>query len=159
MRLTTRTNLAARVLMFCAVNDGRLVRSSQIAEGCNASLNHVAHVVNVLNGNGYVETTRGRSGGLQLAQEQDQISIGTVFRLFEEAIPLAECFDEEQNTCPLSTTCRLRNYVQRALDAFYHELDMVTLADLVKGNCGLSGLLEMREAIAPTCLATAKGAA
>ena len=31
MRLTTRTNLAVRVLMFCAVHEGRIVRSAQIA--------------------------------------------------------------------------------------------------------------------------------
>ena len=36
MRLTTRTNLAARILMFCAVNQGKLVRSLDIAQRCNA---------------------------------------------------------------------------------------------------------------------------
>jgi Rrf2 family nitric oxide-sensitive transcriptional repressor len=73
----------------------------------------------------------------------EQISIGAVFRVFEGGVPFAECFDAEANSCPLSPTCRLRNYISRALEAFYHELDMVTLADLVKGNCGLTALLDM----------------
>jgi len=143
MRLTTRTNLAARILMACAVNDGVTIRTSEIAKKCNASTHHLLQVVNVLHGNGFVETIRGRSGGLRLARPMEQISIGAVFRVFEAGVPFAECFDEKTNSCPLSETCRLRGFISRALEAFYHELDMVTLADLVKGNCGLSALLDM----------------
>ena len=151
MRLTTRTNLAARALMFCAVNDGHLVRTSDIAKRCNASLNHTAHVVQQLQILGYLETVRGRSGGIRLAKPANSISIGAVFRVFETEIPFAECFDEERNSCPLSATCRLRSYVSRALEAFYHELDMVTLEDLVKGNCGLIELLAMRPDLPIEC--------
>ncbi|WP_400082082.1 RrF2 family transcriptional regulator [Yoonia sp. R78084] len=143
MRLTTRTNLAARILMACAVNDGVTVRTSEIAEKCNASTHHLLQVVNLLQSNGFVETIRGRTGGLRLARSMDQISIGAVFRVFEGGVPFAECFDTEANSCPLSPTCRLRSYISRALEAFYHELDMVTLSDLVKGNCGLTALLDM----------------
>jgi len=153
MRLTTRTNLAIRILMACGVNEGMKVRTSEIADKCNASAHHLSQVVNVLNANGYVETIRGRSGGLHLARPMDQISIGEVFRLFEAGLPFAECFDAQSNSCPLSTACRLRNYITRALDAFYHEMDMVTLADLVKGNCGLSALLNMAPQISSTCKA------
>ncbi|WGW02861.1 RrF2 family transcriptional regulator [Tropicibacter oceani] len=143
MRLTTRTNLAARTLMFCAVNDGQLVRTSDIARRCNASVNHIARVVQQLQAEGYLETVRGRSGGIRLARPGQRISIGAVFRIFETDIPFAECFDAQRNTCPLAQTCRLRTYVVRALEAFYHELDMVTLDDLVRGNCGLNDLLAM----------------
>lgn len=151
MRLTTRTNLAARALMFCAVNDGQLVRTSDIAKRCNASTNHVARVVQNLQAEGYLETLRGRTGGIRLAKPADSISIGAVFRIFETDIPFAECFDEVRNTCPLAGTCRLRGYVVRALEAFYHELDMVTLEDLVRGNCGLMDLLAMRPDLSGSC--------
>ena len=143
MRLTIRTNLASRILMACAVNEGAIVRTADIAKRCNASVNHLQQVVNLMQCNGFVETVRGRSGGLRLARPMERISIGQVFRLFESSVPLAECFDPATNTCPLSATCRLRGYITRAVEAFYHELDMVTLADLVKGNCGLAALLDM----------------
>lgn len=100
MRLTTRTNLAARALMFCAVNDEQLVRTSDIAERCNASSNHVARVVQKLQAEGYLETLRGRTGGIRLAKPANGISIGAVFRIFETDIPFAECFDADRNTCP-----------------------------------------------------------
>lgn len=147
MRLTIRTNLAARVLMFCAVNAGRIVRTSEISEQCNASRNHLARVVQKLHVEGFIETSRGRSGGIWLARPAEQISIGTVFRLFEHDIPFAECYDAENNACPLTTSCRLRTFVTRALDAFYHELDKVTLEDLVQGNCGLHELLAIHDTL------------
>lgn len=100
---------------------------------------------------GYLEAQRGRSGGIRLARALPQVSIGAVFRLFEAEIPFAECFDPETNTCPLTGTCRLRSYIQRALEAFYHELDLVTLEDLVRGNCGLTELLAMRPAPPSGC--------
>ncbi|MBR9651417.1 RrF2 family transcriptional regulator [Thalassovita aquimarina] len=153
MRLTTRTNLAARVLMACAANPDRLIRTAEIAGICNSSAHHVAVVVQRLHAEGYLSTLRGRSGGLRLARQADQVSIGAVFRLFEADIPFAECFDTENNTCPLTETCRLRGYVQRAVEAFYHELDMVTLEDLVRGNCGLIDLLAMQPEPPARCIA------
>jgi Rrf2 family transcriptional regulator, nitric oxide-sensitive transcriptional repressor len=48
MRLTTRTNLAMRTLMFCAANPGRIVRKSEVATACNASENHLAQVIHLL---------------------------------------------------------------------------------------------------------------
>lgn len=151
MRLTTRTNLAMRVLMACGINEGKKLRTADIAERCNASVHHLLQVVNVLQDHGFVETQRGRTGGLRLMRKPDRVSVGEVFRLFESGTPFAECFDPERNTCPLSHNCRLRNYITRALEAFYHELDMVTLEDLVRGNCGLQDLLHMSPLDGPEC--------
>lgn len=151
MRLTIRTNLASRVLMFCAANAGRTVRSTDIAKACNASGNHLAQVIHQLRQSGFVTTLRGRTGGLQLSRPPSEISIGGVFRLFESATPFAECFDPQTNTCPLVRDCRLRSHIARAVEAFYHELDLVTLDDLVRGNCGLAALLDLRPDTATGC--------
>ncbi|SMX43602.1 RrF2 family transcriptional regulator [Actibacterium lipolyticum] len=151
MRLTTRTNLAARILMACADNPGRLLKTAEVANLCNCSINHTAHVVQRLQAEGYVSTIRGRAGGFALARHPEEVSIGGVFRVFEGDIPFAECFDEKTNTCPLHTACRLRRYIERALDAFYHELDLVTLHDLVQGNCGLSALLSLKPEMPDDC--------
>jgi len=150
MRLTTRTNLALRVLMSCGVNSGEKLRTADIAEKCNASVHHLLQVVHTLQEYGFVDTLRGRSGGLRLARDTQDISIGEVFRVFESGTPFAECFSDA-NTCPLVSACRLRNYITRALDAFYHELDMITLQDLVQGNCGLRELLAMAPQTPETC--------
>ncbi|OZA10401.1 MAG: transcriptional regulator [Rhodobacterales bacterium 17-64-5] len=151
MRLTTRTNFAIRVLMYCGVNEGSLTRSSDIAVACNASGNHLAQVIHQLHVNGFVTTTRGRSGGVRLRLAPKEISIGRVFRLFEANSPFTECFSAADNTCPLTQACRLRGVLARSIEAFYHELDQVTLDDLVRDNCALQALLTMAEAPRQLC--------
>ena len=66
MRLTKRTNISMRVLMYCAVNKGRLVTKAEIAEACNISENHLAQVINRLGQLGFLMTQRGRNGGMTL---------------------------------------------------------------------------------------------
>jgi len=137
--------------MACAVNDTATIRTAEIAAKCNASSHHLLQVVNILSANGFISTVRGRHGGIRLARPTNEISIGEVFRILESTTPFAECFDEETNTCPLASNCRLRSYISRALDAFYFELDQVSLSDLVEGNCGLAALLEMLPEKANSC--------
>ncbi len=127
MRITKRTNIAIRILMFCAVNPGRLVTKSDIAGPCNASENHLAQVINRLGQRGFLHTQRGRNGGLRLARAPGEIVIGDVFREFESEVPLAECFADLDNSCPLKAACRLRLAIRDAAEAFYGHLDGVTL--------------------------------
>ncbi|WP_417723267.1 RrF2 family transcriptional regulator [Salipiger sp.] len=141
MRVTKRTNIAIRVLMYCAANTGRLVTKSEIAQRCNASENHLAQVINQLAQLGYLHTRRGRNGGLELSRNADRIRIGEVFRVMEEPVPLAECFADADNTCPLTAACRLRDALTHAASAFYRTLDPLTLDALVCGNVPLLDIL------------------
>ena len=143
MRLTTRTNLAMRTLMFCAANPDRIVRKREIALACNASENHLAQVIHLMAQAGYLRTVRGRSGGMTLGCSADRISVGDVFRRFEAGLPFADCFSEGACTCPLVRSCRLKTTLGAALDAFYAQLDGVTLADLMRDNTGLHHLLKV----------------
>ena len=141
MRVTKRTNIAMRVLMFCAVNTGRLVTKHEIAECCNASENHLAQIINQLAQLGYLHTQRGRNGGLSLGRPADQIRIGEVFRVLEAPVPLAECFADVDNTCPLIEACRLRIALTDAVEAFYGSLDPITLDALICENHDLLKIL------------------
>lgn len=143
MRLTTRTNIAMRALMFCAVNEARQVRKSDIAQACNTSENHMAQVINSLAHLGYLTTVRGRAGGVQLACPPEEVSVGRVFRQLESGVPFAECMAGDANTCPLKACCALRDVLCKALGQFYAELDKTSLADLVRGNAPLKKMLEL----------------
>ena len=142
MRVTKRTNIAMRVLMFCAANMGRLVTKHEIAERCNASENHLAQIINQLAQLGYLHTQRGRNGGLELARPATEIRIGDIFRALEAPVPLAECFADVDNTCPLTEACRLRTALTDAANAFYETLDPITLDSLICENGPLLQILE-----------------
>ena len=94
MRMTTRTSLAMKTLMFCAVNSDRIVRRSEIAETYAASENHLAQVIHLLAQKKFLHTIRGRAGGLRLGRPAELITVGQVFRAFERVLPFAECFAE-----------------------------------------------------------------
>jgi Rrf2 family nitric oxide-sensitive transcriptional repressor len=156
MRLTTRTSLDLRTLMFCAVNNDRIVRKHEVAERCNVSENHLAQVINGLGHAGFVTTLRGRKGGLKLARPMESIGVGEVARAFEGQVPLAECFANNRNTCPLAPACRLRHALADAVAAFYGSLDRLTIADLVSGNDQLHVILQLP---APDLRAVCSGSA
>ncbi|MCB1362193.1 MAG: Rrf2 family transcriptional regulator [Rhodobacter sp.] len=145
MRLTTRTNLALRTLMVCAVNPDRIIRKSDVAEAINASENHLAQVVNQLGQAGFINTLRGRHGGFSLARPAEEISVGEVFRAFEAELPFMECMTSE-NTCPLKGACRMSGHLLRAIEAFYASLDPVMLNELTTCNDGLEAILAMDDA-------------
>jgi Rrf2 family nitric oxide-sensitive transcriptional repressor len=152
MRLTIRTNLAIRTLMFCAVNSHKIVRKHETAVAINASENHLAQVINQLGQAGFITTMRGRNGGFHLARPAADISIGAVFRAFEAGPPFMECFPESDvSTCPLKPVCRMRNRLVDAVEAFYATLDPMTIEDLVACNTGLEALLSVNARPAPAC--------
>ncbi|MEM8569299.1 MAG: Rrf2 family transcriptional regulator [Pseudomonadota bacterium] len=143
MRLTVRTDLALRALMCCAANPSVALRKADIARICNSSENHLAQIVSTLSAEGYLNTLRGRNGGVSLGRPADEIHVGSVCRFLEQAVPLVECFDEARNTCPLKEHCRLKPALKNALSAFYDALDDVTLADLMEENTELNSALTM----------------
>lgn len=141
MRITKRTNIAIRILMYCALNTDRLVTKSEVAERCNASENHLAQVINQLGQLGFLRTQRGRNGGFTLGRQATEIKIGDVFRNLEASVPLAECFADTDNSCPLVNACRLRLALADAAEAFFAHLDDITLESLVCGNDLLLAIL------------------
>lgn len=141
MRVTKRTNIAMRVMMYCAANPTRLVTKHEIADRCNASENHLAQVINQLAQLGFLHTQRGRNGGLRLGRPATEIVIGDIFRALEQPVPLAECFGDVDNTCPLTDACRLRGALTNAANAFYESLDPITLDALVCDNHALLDII------------------
>ena len=141
MRITKQTNIAIRILMYCAINTDRLVTKSEVAERCNASENHLAQVINQLGQLNYLRTQRGRKGGFALGRPATEIVIGDVFRSLEASVPLAECFADVDNSCPLVDACRLRLALADAAEAFYNHLDDITLESLTCGNDRLLAIL------------------
>lgn len=142
MRITKRTNIAIRLLMYCSANPDRLVTKAEIADCCNISENHLAQVINQLGQLDYLATQRGRKGGMSLARPASEIRIGQVFRHIEGALPIAECFADADNTCPLSNACRLKVALSDAAAAFYASLDDITLESLVCDNFDLMKILK-----------------
>ncbi len=141
MRLTRHTDNALRALIYLAIHDGEPARITDIARRMGMSENHVAKVIARLADLGYVTTTRGRTGGVQLARSADRINVGAVVRATEENLIIVECFDPATNECPIAPTCALAGALDEALTAFLDVLDRHSLADLTAKPRSLKRLL------------------
>lgn len=146
MRLTAYTNYALRILMYCAVNAEGLVRVQDIADTYGISKAHLLKATRQLGQLGYLENVRGRNGGVRLSRPAAEIRIGDVAQEFERGDVFVECFNSATNTCPIAGVCRLTGVFRAGLDAFFAELNKVSLADLVAGNAGLHRRLELSPA-------------
>ena len=86
MQLTTYTDYSLRVLIYLAVHRTELVTIKRIAGAYAISRGHLMKAVHQLGLAGYVETVRGRGGGLRLARDPEQIRIGEVVRRTPEPV-------------------------------------------------------------------------
>ncbi len=141
MRLTQFSNFAIRLLMYAALKGDAPSAVPEVAKAYGVSYDHLKKAAAELCRHGYLETVRGRNGGVRLAKDPSEIRIGDVIRRTEGDTMLVECFNPATNTCPLLTACRLRVALQEALAAFFAVLDRYTLADLVRAPEQLTPLL------------------
>lgn len=143
MRLTVHTDYSLRVLIYLGINRGRLATIREISEQYGISNNHLLKVVHQLGLRGYIETTRGKKGGVRLAREPERIVIGAVIRDTEQDFSVAHCMGDTRNAepCRIVGACLLRTALGEAVDAFLTKLDGYTLADLVQPATQLQRLL------------------
>jgi Rrf2 family transcriptional regulator, nitric oxide-sensitive transcriptional repressor len=145
MRLTTFSDYSLRVLMYLGVHGERLATIGEIATAYGVSENHLMKVVHHLAQHGYIETTRGKGGGMRLARPPDKINVGEVVRGTEENLVLVECFDRASD-CRIEPACVLKGVLGRAVAAFFAALDRYTLADLLVTKPRLARMLILSDA-------------
>lgn len=141
MKLTLLSDYSLRMLMHLAVNKDELVTIAQTATRYDISKNHLMKVAHQLGQQGYIETIRGRYGGLRLARPSHDIILGHVIRNMEQNSVLVECFPGGKAGCLISKECRLKSILHDAQSVFFQHLDQFTLADLVSDNSSLEHLL------------------
>lgn len=141
MRLTVYTDYALRVLIYIAVHPEPRPTIGQIASTYGVSRNHLMKVVYQLGVAGYIETLRGKNGGLRLARSPQDIGLGDVVRQTEPDFDLVPCFSSATVRCAITPVCKLRDVLHQAKAAFLQVLDSFTLADLVENRVELQALL------------------
>jgi len=130
MQLTTFTDYSLRAMMFMAQHRDRLCSVKEIAEYYNISRNHLVKVVHRLAQFGYVESQKGKGGGIRLAAHARGLRLGDLVARLEPHMHLVECFGPE-NKCNITNTCKLRHVLRGSQQAFIASLNDYTLADIL----------------------------
>jgi Rrf2 family transcriptional regulator, nitric oxide-sensitive transcriptional repressor len=125
MKLTLFTDYAIRTMLYLTANADRRCSIGEIARAYGISQNHLMKVANQLANLGYVDSVRGRTGGLRLGRPADQITVGQLVRDTEDGLQLVDC-----SSCALALACGMTGVLREAMAAFLGVLDRYTLADL-----------------------------
>jgi Rrf2 family nitric oxide-sensitive transcriptional repressor len=158
MQLSLHADYALRVLIYLGTHPERVVSTQEISAAYGISKNHLVRVIHTLSEHAYVDIHAGRSGGVTLARAPHLIKLGDVILNAEPNLRLAECFDAQSNTCPITSACALKGILNEALNAFLTALNRHTLADILRdggqqrlvklfaiagssGNSGVAGIM------------------
>jgi Rrf2 family nitric oxide-sensitive transcriptional repressor len=141
MQLTQYTDFALRTLIALAISPEERTTVSQISTAYRISRHHLVKVAGRLAELGYIETTRGKGGGMRLARRPQRINIGEVVRAMEAELGVVECLTVGGGSCVIAPACRLKTILHDATRCFLEELDQHTLADVLKSRAPLARLL------------------
>lgn len=160
MKLTNYSDYALRSLIYLAVTpkDGELANIDDIAQAYDISKSHLTKIIHQLGKLGYIESVRGKGGGIRLAKDPSEINIGRLIRHTESDFGILECLDDNSkntdgkislvnigdnaNSCVISPACRLKGVFYKAMLAFVAVLDGYTLADVLVNDKELLTLLD-----------------
>lgn len=137
MQLTRFTDYALRTLIYLGLHQDRLATIAEISKVYQLSENHLMKIVHKLGQHGYIDTVRGKGGGMRIVRRLDTIRLGAVVRDCEETMDLAECFDPKNRDCPMLPACALQSALIAARESFLRTLDTYTVADLVANKRGI----------------------
>ena len=149
MQLTLFTDYALRTLVFLALQpEQHLSTITEVADRLSISRNHVVKIVHQLGMKGYIDTIRGKHGGIRLARASAEINLGDLIADMENMSCLMDC---QREGCRLSPGCRFQSIMRKAMRAFMAVLAEFTLADLVRDEERMCDLLGLEIPIVTDC--------
>ncbi|OOR93178.1 Rrf2 family transcriptional regulator [Moraxella caviae] len=162
MRLTNYSDYALRTLIYLAVkpSPNALANINDIADSYQISKSHLTKIVHQLGKLGYIESVRGKGGGIRLSMHPRNINIGELIRHTESDFNILDCLtdptpdgsptlasklgnsstipsvditadDVIAQSCVISPVCQLKGVFSEAMLAFIKVLDGYTLADVI----------------------------
>lgn len=115
-------------------SDQSPVTVGEISSRQNISVKYLEQLIYLLKKARLITSVRGAKGGHLLAKQPATISFGQIIRLLEGQGDSDECFCQKEK-CTMVDYCPLNLAWQKALDAFFMELDGVSIADLSEDCC------------------------
>jgi Rrf2 family nitric oxide-sensitive transcriptional repressor len=140
MQLTTFSDYSLRVVMYLGLKQGDLCTIAEIAQAYAISESHLSKVVHHLALGGYIETVRGKGGGLRMLLDPKTINVGAMIRATEGEAGLLPCLSSA-GVCCIENNCKLMAILREAQHALFQVLDRYTLADLLTEPAALQHIL------------------
>jgi len=145
---STRFAVAVHALTALAVNDGRPVRSEDLARSASTNPTVIRSLLCRLADAGFTTARLGAGGGALLARPAARIRLLDVYRAVEDSEVFSLPRRPPDETCPIGKHIHeaMQPTLIRARTALEDELAKVTIADIAQeiARHGMSALTEQR---------------
>ena len=131
MKLITRnTDYAMRALCYIAKKDKDFVSASEMGGTLRIPRPFLRKILQILSGEGLLESTKGQGGGFSLACPAEKILLTDLIRIFQNSIQLNECVFKKK-MCPNRKTCVLKEEIDQIEDDVLRRLRKISIASLI----------------------------
>jgi Rrf2 family protein len=130
VNVSDRSNAAIHALALAAAGGGRVTAAASARE-LGVSPSYFAKVLQSLVREGFLVSSRGASGGFDLARDPEGISCLEVLEAIDGPLPERECLFRDP-VCP-RRTCALKTACSRAAKALRDALSSTTIAAVAVG--------------------------
>jgi Rrf2 family iron-sulfur cluster assembly transcriptional regulator len=146
MKITAQVEYGLRIMVRitrCTDEKGLSIRQLSEAEGL--STNYVAKLTRLLRIKGLINSTRGHMGGYVLAKPAAAITVNEVLKalsgkLFDKTF--CDSHSGIMTLCTNSVDCSVRSLWSMMQTTLDNLLDKVTMADMIKNEKDVSGVLQ-----------------
>ena len=142
MQLTQFTDYSLRALIYIAIKQNTCT-INDIASAYAISHNHLIKIIHNLSKLGIIKTTRGKNGGIVMAENPAEINLKALVLKLEPHFDLVPCFNKDKANCCIAPTCKLRKIFLEAQSAFLAILEQFSLADIIQNKVELYPLLNL----------------
>ena len=132
MKITRASDFAIRILVRLAESKSKLT-SEKIAREIEVPFSHVAKIVQSLSRNGFIASSKGKNGGLRLAQDPQKIDLSKVIQAVEGPFVLSDCI-LNKGVCGFSHGCKVRKCLGQVRSEMIKVLAKTNIYDLAFSN-------------------------
>ena len=133
LRISKLTDYGTVLLANLAENRGVVCSAAEVASTTGLALPTVSKLLKSLARSGLVTSTRGASGGYQLARHPDDISAADMIDALEGPVAITECSSSDSQ-CQHEGVCSVGGAWQKVNVAIRRALEDVSLSDLLRSN-------------------------
>ena len=147
MRLTNYSDYALRSLIYLAIKPEPhlLANISDIANSYHISRSHLTKIIHQLGQLGYIDSVRGKNGGIRLALAPKDINLGVLIKKIEPDFNLVECFSTDLLITPKPVHSKNASNNE---DASAKDLSLTLIDEtvgMVKSGCIISPVCQLTQ--------------
>lgn len=130
MKISTRGRYALRVMVDLAISKSdKYISLKDISERQEISMKYLEKIVAILNKAGFVQSSRGNSGGYKLTKLPKEYRVGEILRVAEGSLNPIDCIQQD---CDRKGKCKTYSFWKGLDEAIENYVDSKTLEDLIK---------------------------